>query len=647
MDTLAPATLVFRRRATLERLVLDAGLEIGAGGEAVVYEVPGDPALVAKVYHQPTIERARKLTLMLANPPRMPAGTSIAWPADLLLGASGFAGFVMPRAEGPRLFEFYNPVTRRATAAAFHFGMLHRAGRNLAAAFHALHAAGYVVGDVNESNILVHPASASVTLVDADSFQVPDADAGTVFRSRVGKAEFTPPELQGVSFTDVDRAPEHDRFGLAVLLFLALMEGTHPFAVRMQPGADALPVEERIRRGLFPHALEDDDCHPPRLSPPFGALHPELRALFVRAFVEGHADPGARPTAAEWCQALEAAEAALGECGSNALHRHAPHLEACPWCERTALLGGRDPFPAGALQPSPRAPQRPRRVRVPPTPFGAAPPTTPAAAAQNSGTPPFQGVSVLRSGSSTPAVFGRSGLRNPLVFATSGFAVMVVASGPVAVLGFVTAVCGALLLLVLDAWRDIRASTVAFAICAAFFVGSVVGLGFDDDDEYWDGPGGSLPAYVDEPVANIPEVVEDIPGPPPAAWTEAPRLDELRSASVGEGGTDPGPPPASGVDSTVVDDPTVLPVLANPREAANALAFLSDPTSGENESALLWLRVGADGRITVNGAQLVRSSSTGAGQAALLATAYFRYLPAQKRGENVGVWVTQPVVFVP
>ncbi|HEU4561459.1 MAG TPA: hypothetical protein VFS20_26635, partial [Longimicrobium sp.] len=207
MDTLAPVILAFRRRATLERLVLDADLEIGAGGEAVVYEVPGDPALVAKVYYQPTIERARKLTLMLANPPRMPAGTSIAWPADLLLDPRGFAGFVMPRAEGPRLFEFYNPVSRRATAAAFHFGMLHRAGRNLAAAFDALHAAGYLVGDVNESNILVHPADASVTLVDADSFQVRDPEAGTIFRSRVGKAEFTPPELQGVSFTDVDRAP--------------------------------------------------------------------------------------------------------------------------------------------------------------------------------------------------------------------------------------------------------------------------------------------------------------------------------------------------------------------------------------------------------------------------------------------------------
>ncbi|HYH82253.1 MAG TPA: hypothetical protein VEX86_20760, partial [Longimicrobium sp.] len=157
MDTLAAPVLLFRRRSTLDRLALDPGLELGAGGEAVVYEVPGDAALVAKIYHEPTIDRARKLTLMLANPPRMPGGSAIAWPADLLLGPDGFAGFLMLRADGPRLFEFYNPVSRRATAPAFHAELMHRAGRNLAAAFDALHAAGYVVGDVNESNLLVSP----------------------------------------------------------------------------------------------------------------------------------------------------------------------------------------------------------------------------------------------------------------------------------------------------------------------------------------------------------------------------------------------------------------------------------------------------------------------------------------------------------
>ncbi|HEX8243702.1 MAG TPA: hypothetical protein VF541_09405, partial [Longimicrobium sp.] len=342
------AARVLRRRSTGALLVLDTAREIGAGGEARVLEVPGEPGLVAKLYREPTLARARKLGLMLERPPALDPGAAVAWPVDLLTGPSGgrFAGFLMPRAEGPRLFELYNPVSRRRCAPLSDYAFLHRAGVNLAAAFAGLHAHGYVVGDVNESNILVSPADAGVTLVDADSFQVRDAIAGTVFRSGVGKAEFTPPELQGTHFADVDRGEVHDRFGLAALLFLLLMEGTHPFAGRLGDGGEVPPVEERISRGLFPHARPGDECRPPRLAPPFYALDPALQALFMRAFVDGHADPAARPTPAEWRAALAEAQARLAVCAANPRHRYAPHLEFCPWCHRTKLLQGRDPFPA-------------------------------------------------------------------------------------------------------------------------------------------------------------------------------------------------------------------------------------------------------------------------------------------------------------
>src|ERR1700741_4504181 len=259
-DTAVSPLLVLRRRSDGAPLRLDPPLEIGAGGEARVLGVPGDPTLVAKLYRDPTLARARKLARMVEAPPAL-AGASLAWPVDLLTDLNGgrFAGFLMPRAEGPRLFELYNPVSRRRSAPLFDWGLLHRAGASLAAAFDALHGHGYVVGDVNESNLLVSPHDASVTLVDADSFQVRDP-LGAIYRSAVGKAEFTPPELQGSNFGEVDRAPEHDRFGLAVLLFLLLMEGTHPFAQRFEGDAEALPVEDRIRRGLYPHARPFDDC---------------------------------------------------------------------------------------------------------------------------------------------------------------------------------------------------------------------------------------------------------------------------------------------------------------------------------------------------------------------------------------------------
>ena len=45
------------------------------------------------------------------------------------------------------------------------------------------------------------------------------------------------------------RTPEHDRFGLAVLVFQLLFMGRHPFAGRHPERA--IPVETAMREGLF------------------------------------------------------------------------------------------------------------------------------------------------------------------------------------------------------------------------------------------------------------------------------------------------------------------------------------------------------------------------------------------------------------
>jgi len=116
----------------------------------------------------------------------------------------------------------------------------------------ALHGRGYVVGDVNESNILVGH-SALITLVDTDSFQV----CGSRPRQHVpvprGQARVHPAGAKGKRFTSIDRTPEHDRFGLAVLIFQLLMEGTHPFAGLYRSGEDPPPYEARIACGQFPY----------------------------------------------------------------------------------------------------------------------------------------------------------------------------------------------------------------------------------------------------------------------------------------------------------------------------------------------------------------------------------------------------------
>lgn len=81
-----------------------------------------------------------------------------------------------------------------------------RTGYNLAATVSAVHAGGYVVGDLNYTNVLVS-GDALVTLIDTDSFQVPDPDQKMVYRCTVYTPEFTPPELQNDTGLERNRGP--------------------------------------------------------------------------------------------------------------------------------------------------------------------------------------------------------------------------------------------------------------------------------------------------------------------------------------------------------------------------------------------------------------------------------------------------------
>jgi WD40 repeat protein len=184
--------------------------------------------------------------------------------------------------------------------------------------------------------------------VDADSFQVRDPETGVVYRSLVGKPEYTPPELQGCSFADVDRQPEHDAFALAVLIFRLLMEGFHPFDGVYRGRGEPPELGARIRNGYFPYARGRTGMEPSPLAPPFEMLHPDLQALFVRCFAEGHRNRRVRPRVEDWLKALEGAEDALQQCGRNEQHYYWGHLAGCPWCARQQALGGRDPFPSRA-----------------------------------------------------------------------------------------------------------------------------------------------------------------------------------------------------------------------------------------------------------------------------------------------------------
>lgn len=614
-DLAVSSALALRRRSDGTTLVLDRALEIGVGGEARVLGVPGDDTLVAKLYHEPTLERARKLARMIEAPPAL-VGASLAWPIDLLTDPSGgrLAGFLMKRAEGPRVFELYNPVSRRRAAPLFDWAMLHRAGASLAAAFDALHGAGYVVGDVNESNILVSPHDASVTLVDADSMQVRDA-AGIIYRSKVGKAEFTPPELQGTHFGEVDRAPEHDRFGLAALLFLLVMEGTHPFAQRFEGDAEALPVEERIRRGLYPHARAFDGCKPPRMAPPIQTLHPGLQALFLRCFAHGHADPSARPTAAEWRDALTLAEAELRACDENPRHRFGAHIPFCPWCHRARLLQGRDPFPASvelarAAEP---APVRPRRApddapaRTWPQPPAARPAASPALPLTTALAQQPSQLSVFLAGvqSALPAwLAGPSALGGPLPWAAP--ALLTVLFGGTGGLRMAAMAVGYLVLR-----RIFRGGLPRFTVLTVMWIVLLLTA--------WSVVAGIAGSSADSNVSILRTL-------PPTSFP-------------------PAPVPADGYSLADVD---IAPSILDPDGVEEAIAKAYPPLlrdAGVTGTADVTFLVDVHGRVDPASVEVVSATHELFGQAAREVVEKMRFRPGTENGLQVDVRMGMPIVF--
>lgn len=362
------------------------GESVGRGGEATVYRILDQPGRLAKIYEPaPRPNYASKLAWMAGHPPANPTRDmehpSLAWPDGLIFDSrKQLKGYGMPHIrQAVALLEVFNPRRRTLVLPSFDRRYLHRTARNLAAAMSALHRSGYVAGDINESNVLVTPA-ALVTLIDTDSFQVREERSGKpVFhRCPVGKPEYTPPELQGKALGQMDRSPDHDAFGLAVLIFQLLMEGSHPFRAQWLAAGDPPPLEERIARGMFPYVANPAfPIAPPRRALSLDTLHPWLAELFRRCFVDGHRDPRYRPGPDLWMKALTRAEEALVCCAQG--HFYAGHLDRCPYCTMASRpqprppekhrtehqrAGGR-PQPAQRPAPAPRrAPQRtppPRR----------------------------------------------------------------------------------------------------------------------------------------------------------------------------------------------------------------------------------------------------------------------------------------------
>jgi rRNA-processing protein FCF1 len=216
--------------------------QIGSGGEGDIFLT--DLGLAAKIYRPDKItdRHVDKLRLMIEHHLSFPG---LCWPLDLVLDADNqVKGYVMEAAKGKDLQTTIFTPKSTLTAKFPHLTRadLVRLCLSILEKFDFLHQKNVLVGDVNQSNILVD-GDGTVYFVDTDSYQIEN------YPCPVGTINYTAPEIQGKDFKGLLRTREHEMFALATLLFMILVPGKPPYSQRGggDPGSN-------IRRLDFPYA---------------------------------------------------------------------------------------------------------------------------------------------------------------------------------------------------------------------------------------------------------------------------------------------------------------------------------------------------------------------------------------------------------
>ena len=286
------------------------GQQLGVGGGGTVYEVDGQPDAVVKIWHDDAIPEDAdiKIRHMVNNPviPELGASWRITWPGHLVTENGNIVGYVMPKKDNTLgwkpIIGYYNQSAARGTGEnqgrEIRIDDRVRIASNLALGFRAVHEAGYVIGDINQSNAEASRQN-DVILMDCDSYGFTEPASGRVFSDNYSQDGYQAPEFQDGFI----RGPEQDRFGLAVLIFFLLI-GSHPYLVTGQHADDYKTYSERIKAWLFPPASGGSVSAPDHYNEAWDRLTDKQRELFLRCFdKDNEGEP--RPTPEDWVEALQ------------------------------------------------------------------------------------------------------------------------------------------------------------------------------------------------------------------------------------------------------------------------------------------------------------------------------------------------------
>ncbi|WP_298092667.1 protein kinase domain-containing protein [uncultured Catenibacterium sp.] len=340
--------------------IYDLGQRLGGGGEGEIYDIVGNPSLVAKIYFNskfnpvpgnsnPRKNLKEKIETMLEQPvqPYVNGVLTVAWPQDLLLNQQGqFVGYVMPRVKSTHhIFAASRERERMQLYPHYTWKTSIAIAYNLSLAVKIIHQSNAVVGDMNPNNIMIDEHG-HVTIIDTDSFNITNKNTSKVYKCSVGISEMLAPELQGKNLADPRSVfnEKTDDFSLAIHICTLLMNNCHPFGCTSfnisQSSTSTNPVVYNILRGNCPYVTNAKGKASPD-SPDVKMLPKDIRDLFDRAFnyTSSTAIKSStirkRPSAREWQNALgKLLNSNMKTCKKlyPEVHVYPASYHKCPWC---------------------------------------------------------------------------------------------------------------------------------------------------------------------------------------------------------------------------------------------------------------------------------------------------------------------------
>jgi hypothetical protein len=265
---------------------------LGQGGEAEVYDL-GD-GRVAKLFKPPAhpdlagLDEAQRVAAARlvehqAKLPAFPAGLPGRVVAPIALARrtrrGELIGYAMRKVAGDALYHVGEPGWRRAST--IDPARVTAALLDLGATVEHVHAAGVVIGDFNDLNVMID--GDRCWLIDADSFQ------WGPWRCSLFSERFVDPRLCDPTAAAPVLVRPHDRdsdwFAFAAMALRSLL-CVGPYGGVHQPADPArrVPPAQRARRGV---SIYDPDVRTPRASLPTAILPDELNGAFHAVFAGG------------------------------------------------------------------------------------------------------------------------------------------------------------------------------------------------------------------------------------------------------------------------------------------------------------------------------------------------------------------------